>query len=145
MLCLPEHGSDGQPAMWKPDYRLQIETNAERTCVWVRGETDRMAGERVAIAWNDGFVARFNPLRIYDETGTEVWQEGETKYLRAWWDNSDHGDSWPRRHIPAECRTEQVLWTMDTPHNSPRRHRNRHMPPESTTTNAPVLDRMSTP
>ena len=131
-LCLPEHGTDSIPALWKYDYELTIETNAAQSCVWVRGETDRMPGERIAMAWPDDHYARFDPLRVFNAEGTEIWRDGEVKYLNAWWDNGAYGyydDDWPREHIPAECRTERVLYTLDTPHDQPRRHPNGHTAP----------------
>lgn len=131
-LCLPEHGSE-----WKYDYMLTIETNATQSCVWVRGETDRMAGERIAIAWPDDHYARFDPLRVFNARGKEIWREGEIKYLNAWWDNGIYGgDGWPRQLIPPECRTERVLLTLDTPHDKPRRQPNGYTAPPSSSSSS---------
>lgn len=134
-LCLPTHGTDSEPADIRPDFKLTIETNASHDCVWVRGDTDRMTGERIAVAWPEGYYAKFSPLRIFNADGELLWREGEIKYMYGWWDNGAYDyydDDWPREVIPPKCRTERVLWTLNTPHDEPRRHPGDTTAPSST-------------
>lgn len=84
-------------ALWK---RADIVTNADRTCVWLLD----IDGMKFAALWGPGYYAKFQPLRIFDKSGRELWREGQKR---------DIGGGFSPVHvdrIPAKCRTGDRAW-----------------------------------
>lgn len=65
-------------------------------CVWLLDEND----ERHNVLWPKSYKARYDPVRIYDEGWTLVWEEDQRLDLDALPDRS--AEYWER--VPRECR-----------------------------------------
>lgn len=99
-LTLPTHGSDHYPkSLWS---NVDIVTNADHTCVWILGAD----GDKQAALWWPGYYAMFEPLRILDDSGRELWREGQRR------DIGGGGSPVHVDRIPAKCRTGEHAWWM---------------------------------
>lgn len=99
-LRLPSHESDTVPAAAWDGAAIVSDTN--RTCVWLRHPD----GKKVAALWPKDYFARFDPLRIFDESGREVWREGQLR------DIGGGGSPVHVDRIPSKCRTGDTAWWM---------------------------------
>lgn len=78
-----------------------IEGDASKGCVWI---TNGKGTYRQMALWFPGYWARFDPVRIYDPAGRQVWSELDPlREIGVWY----AGDSVAR--IPEECRTGDVV------------------------------------
>ena len=80
-----------------PQEALNVVGDERTGCVWLAPKG--YGGARYAAFWPRFWFARFDPLRIYDDRGREVWREGRArKLLDATTNATTHG-------VPMECRT----------------------------------------
>lgn len=99
-LRLPAHGE----ANASPAGRIanaDIVTNADHTCVWIQDGPYKHAA-----LWWPGYYAMFNPLRIFDKDGNELWIKGQLR------DIGGGFTPYQIERIPPECRTGGKAWWM---------------------------------
>jgi hypothetical protein len=56
---------------------IEVVGDSAKDCVWLSQQN----GNRHAVLWPRGYWARFDPVRIYNEKGTQVWREGQPRDL----------------------------------------------------------------
>lgn len=95
-LLLPSPQSGMTTAIgWE---HVDIVTNANHECVWLQGRD----GTKRAALWPQGHYALFDPLRVFDESGREVWRAGQLHHVGGTTNQIDR--------IPKKCRIGDVAW-----------------------------------
>lgn len=74
--------------------------DASKGCVWI---THGNGTYRQMALWHPGYWARFDPVRIYDAAGRQVWSEMDPPRLIGFWSAGDNVE-----RIPIQCRAVEV-------------------------------------
>lgn len=77
---------------------VDIVTDAKHECVWLQ----RPDGKKLAALWPPDHYALFDPLRVFDGTGREIWREGQLRAVG--------GPAEGISNIPKRCRVGDVAW-----------------------------------
>lgn len=96
-IVLPTHGTNQVSDVLMPN--MGIAGDAQLGCVWLVYTEGPAKGDRLTPLWWPGTWARFDPLRIYNHHGVEVWREGQVR------DISGGGSSVHAERVPPECHS----------------------------------------
>jgi hypothetical protein len=97
-VALPTHGSDHTPSALLVDARF----TAAGRCVWIVDAEQ----QRRAVLFPARWTARFSPLRLYDDTGREVYREPRVLEL------GGGGSPVHVERIAPECRVGDTAWWL---------------------------------
>lgn len=61
---------------------------------------------RYAVLWPKGYYALFNPLRIFNGSGRELWRQGQLQ------DVGGGFNDYKIERVPAACRKGSLAWWM---------------------------------
>ncbi|MGH2794878.1 MAG: hypothetical protein ACRDKG_11305 [Actinomycetota bacterium] len=77
----------------------RVTGDASKGCVWI----ERAKGVWQVALWEPGWWARFNPVRIYDAGGNQVWSELDPPRDIG----GGFGPDYDPPRIPAQCRVDE--------------------------------------
>lgn len=79
---------------------VDIVTDAKHDCVWLQEQEPD--GRKLAALWPPDHYALFDPLRVFDGTGREIWREGQLRHVG--------GPAEGINNIPKQCRVGDTAW-----------------------------------